>query len=121
MNLADYNAFCQSLPQSDYVVQWRGAHVWKVGGKLFAMAWDAPDAPLQVTFKASDIAYEVLRDVPGLRPAPYMASRGMKWIQHYAPPGLSDMDLKDHIKASYTMAIKRLTRKKRDALGLTSA
>ena len=29
------------------------------------------------TFKAGDIAYEVLKDQPGLRPAPYLASRGL--------------------------------------------
>ena len=33
------------------------------------------------------------RDQPGLRPAPYLASRGLKWVQHYDEPGLSDEDL----------------------------
>jgi len=44
-------------------------------------------------------------------PAPYLASRGMKWIQHYAAPGLDDARMKDHLVASYEMAIKRLTKK----------
>ena len=73
---------------------------------------------LQVTFKATDIGYEVMKDMDGLRPAPYLASRGMKWIQHYSVSGLSDYDLKEHIKLSYDMAIKRLTRKIREELGL---
>jgi len=117
MNLSSYNTYCGSLPQSEHVVQWGGADVWKVGGKLFAMAREG-DEGFQVTFKTSEIAYEVLRQEPGLRPAPYLASRGMKWIQHYAEPGLDDENLRIHIEASYRMAIARLTKKKRAELGL---
>ena len=76
------------------------------------------DDGFQVTFKTSDIAYEVLRQEPGLRPAPYLASRGMKWMQHYAAPGLDDENLRIHIEASYRMAIERLTKKKRLELGI---
>ena len=90
MTYDDYNAFCGSLPAATYVVQWGGSHVWKVGGKVFAIGgWDDGEEP-HITFKVSDIAYEVLKDRKGLRPAPYLASRGMKWIQHHAKPGLSD-------------------------------
>lgn len=118
MTLEDYNAFCLSLPQTDHVVQWGGADVWKVGGKLFATAREK-DGVFEVTFKATDIGYDIMRDMAGLRPAPYMASRGMKWIQHYGPPGLDDAALREHIRLSYDMAIKRLTQVKRAALGLT--
>ena len=38
MTLDDYNGFCASLPGTTHVVQWGGAHVWKVGGKVFAIA-----------------------------------------------------------------------------------
>lgn len=119
MTLDEYDQFCGSLPQTEKAVQWGGAHVWKVGGKLFAVAGWNDGEDLAVTFKVSDIAYHVLRDEPGLRPAPYLASRGMTWIQHYAEPGLPDEGLKDHIEASYRMAIQRLTKKKRLELGLT--
>ena len=36
MTLDEYNAFCASLPAASHVVQWGGAHVCKVGGKVFA-------------------------------------------------------------------------------------
>lgn len=117
MTLDDYNTYCATLPQSTHVIQWGGADVWKVAGKLFAMARKVDDG-FQVTFKTSDIAYEVLRQEAGLRPAPYLASRGMKWIQHFAAPGLDDENLRIHIAASYRMAIERLTKKKRVELGL---
>lgn len=118
MTLNDYNQFCAALPQSEHVVQWGGADVWKIGGKLFAMA-RVKDGAFQVTFKATDVGYEIMRDMPGLRPAPYLASRGMKWIQHYGSPGLDDGALQDHIRQSYDMAITRLTKAKRKAMGLT--
>jgi len=117
MTLDEYNRFCVTLPRSEHVVQWGGADVWKVGGKLFAMAREQ-DGVFQVTFKANEIGYEVMRDMEGLRPAPYLASRGMKWIQHYASPGLDDGALRDHITASYHMAVARMTKKARAELGV---
>ena len=117
MTLDDYNAFCAELPHTHHVVQWGGADVWKVDIKVFAIA-RMSDGVLQVTFKASDIGYEVMRDMDGLRPAPYLASRGMKWIQHYAAPGLDDDALKEHLRAAYVMASKNLTKKRQRELGL---
>ncbi len=58
----------------------------KVGGKVFAIGSWQDDEP-SFTFKVSEISYEMLKEQPGLRPAPYLALRGMKWIQHYAKPG----------------------------------
>jgi predicted DNA-binding protein (MmcQ/YjbR family) len=117
MTRDEYNALCAALPRTEHVVQWGNADVWKVGGKVFAICGWAEDQPA-FTFRVSDLAWEVLRDAPGLRPAPYLASRGMKWLQHYAAPGLSDAELKAHIEASYDMAVQRLTKKMRASLGL---
>ena len=117
MTRDEFNAFCANLKATTHVVQWGNSDVWKVGGKVFAVCgWaDGADA---FTFKASDIAYEVLKEEPGIRPAPYLASRGMKWLQHYAEPGLSDDELRKHITYSYDMAVDRLTRKVRAELGV---
>ena len=117
MTRDQFNAFCASLPQTTHVVQWGNADVWKVGGKVFAVGgWaDGADA---FTFKAGDIAWEVLRDQPGIRPAPYLASRGMKWLQVYDPAGMSDASLREHLVASYEMAVARLTKKARVELGV---
>ncbi|QFT57474.1 hypothetical protein FIU94_01445 [Sulfitobacter sp. THAF37] len=117
MTREDLKAFCAALPQATHVVQWGNADVYKVGGKVFAIIGMAQSGA-SVTFKASDLAYEILSDSPGLRPAPYMASRGLKWIQHYDAPGLSDDSLRDHIAASYEMVLSGLSKKKRAALGL---
>ena len=115
--LGQFNAFCASLPAATHVVQWGGADVWKVGGKVFAIAgWG--DGALAVTFKVSPMAFEILKSEPGLRGAPYLASRGLLWIQHYAAPGLADAELKSHIRASYDMIAAGLSRRKRQDLGI---
>jgi predicted DNA-binding protein (MmcQ/YjbR family) len=113
----EFDAFCRALPVTTTVIQWGGAHVWKVGGKVFAIGGWADDAPVY-TFKTTELSYEILKDQPGLRPAPYLASRGMKWIQNYAEPGLADADLQDYLRQSHRIVAKGLTKKKQKALGV---
>lgn len=113
----EFNEFCSGLKATTHVVQWGGSNVWKVGGKVFAIGGWKEEEPA-FTFKVSDIAYEFLQDQPGLRPAPYLASRGMKWIQHYAQLGLSDDELKDYIMQSHKIVGRGLSKKKQAELGL---
>lgn len=99
------------------MIQWGNADVWKIGGKVFAICgWnDGKDA---FTFKVGDVAFEVLPDLPGIRPAPYLASRGMKWVQVYEAGAMSEASLREHIEASYAMAVSKLTKKLRAELGV---
>jgi predicted DNA-binding protein (MmcQ/YjbR family) len=125
MTYDEFNAYCESLPATSHVVQWGGAQVWKVGGrdggKVFAIGgWaDGPSGGRPAyTFKTSEISFELLKDQPGLRPAPYLASRGLKWIQHHASPGLSDDELKAYLRESHRIVSLGLSRKRRRELGL---
>ena len=119
MDINAYNDFCTSLPHSTHVVQWGGAHVWKIGGKVYAIGgWQDEADELFVSFKVTPIAYEVLSDQPGLRPAPYLASRGMKWIQWMSDETLSAAELKEHLSMSYKIVGSGLTKKKQRELGL---
>lgn len=121
MTYDEFNAFCAGLPATTHVVQWGGADVWKVGGKVFAIGgWD-DDGGARFTFKVTPIAFEMLSERPGLRPAPYLASRGLKWIQHYEPPGLPDDELRDYLRQSYDLVVRGLTKKKRAELDLGSS
>lgn len=117
MTRDEFNTFCAGLMATTHVVQWGNSDVWKVGGKVFAICgWnDGADA---FTFKATDIAYEVLQDAPGIRPAPYLASRGMKWLQVYEERGMSDASLKEHLVTSYDLVVAKLTKKLRAELGV---
>jgi predicted DNA-binding protein (MmcQ/YjbR family) len=111
-----FNQVCGSLPHASHVVQFGGADVWKIGGRLFAARWDASRKNGGVTFKPSPIAYEILRTLPGLRPAPYLASRGIKWIQRFSDETMSDDELETYIAQSYRLVRGGLPRRVRESL-----
>ncbi len=117
MTRDEFNTFCKAMPATSHVVQWGNADVWKVGSKVFAICgWnEGKDA---FTFKVTPLAFEVLQEQPGIRPAPYLASRGMKWLQQYGDPGLSDAELKTYIEVSYGLVSAGLSKKKRTELGI---
>ncbi len=118
MTRAEFDAFCASLPHAAHVVQWGDASVWKVGGRVFAIGgWSDPDA-FAVTFKCSEASFAMLKDLPGLRPAPYLASRGLSWVQRTDGRTLNDGALADYIGRSYALVSEGLPRKARRELGL---
>jgi predicted DNA-binding protein (MmcQ/YjbR family) len=71
-----------------------------------------------VTFKCSPLSFAVLKEQPGLRPAPYLASRGLSWIQRTDQRSMDDAALKDYLRQSYALAAAGLTKKARRALGV---
>jgi predicted DNA-binding protein (MmcQ/YjbR family) len=120
MTKADYNHFCSQLPHTLYAEQWGDACVWKVGdteaSKLFAAGWFDDGQEGKFTFKCSPISFEFLKETDGCIPAPYLASRGMTWIQCTHSTGLSDEELKAYLRQSYQMAFESLTKKKQKQL-----
>jgi len=118
MTYEEFNQFCRSLPATTYIVQWGGSHVWKVGGKVFAIGgWEKTDKPA-FTFKTSELNFHFLSELAGYRPAPYFASRGMKWIQQYEVPKAENDELIYYLKESYRLVSLGLTKKKQKELGL---
>jgi predicted DNA-binding protein (MmcQ/YjbR family) len=119
MTPRQFNGFCRKQPHATYVVQWGGAHVWKVATKIFAIAWEEP-CTLHVTFKCSPMSFDILKRQEGLRPAPYLASRGMLWIQRTDGRSMDDMALKDYIRESHRLASLNLPQKTQKAMGLNA-
>ncbi len=118
MTYDEFNDFCKALPATTHVIQWGGSDVWKVGGKVFAIGgWEKSEEPA-FTFKTSELDFNILKDEPGFRPAPYMASRGMKWIQQYQALKDSDDEIKHYLEESYSLVSKGLTKKLQKALDL---
>ncbi|BCD99824.1 MmcQ/YjbR family DNA-binding protein [Marinagarivorans cellulosilyticus] len=118
MDYDAYNDFCRALPATTHVVQWGGAHVWKVGGKVFAVGSRNKENMPAYSFKTSDLNFHILSDEPGYRPAPYLASRGMKWIQKDGLPNIVDNALKQCLIDSHRIVSLGLTKKKQKELGL---
>ncbi len=117
MTRDEINHFCKSQPHTTHVVQWGGQDVWKIGGKVFAVVGDGDEGGA-VSFKAGEIGFEVLQEMPGLRPAPYLASRGMKWIQYFKPGGMTPDGVRAELRKSYDLVASGLTKAKRAELGL---
>ncbi|MDE3175205.1 MAG: MmcQ/YjbR family DNA-binding protein [Pseudomonadota bacterium] len=117
MTYEEFDRFCASLPATTYVEQWGGAHVWKVGAKVFAIGgWEASGPAF--TFKATPLAFEMMKAAPGLRPAPYLASRGLSWLQRVDDASLSDEDLRNYLRKSHELVATSLPRRQRLDLGL---
>jgi len=125
MNLEDFNGFCASLAATTKVIQWGGAHVWKVGGKIFAIAsyWGPnsknttlPDEGGRISFKCSDFSYQLLIEQEGIIPAPYLARA--KWVQLQEQDAMSDEDVKSYVTQAHEIIAAKLTKKLRAELGL---
>jgi len=118
MTYDEFNQFCVAFPATTSVVQWGGAQVWKVGGKVFAVGGWSKDKRPAFTFKTSELNYDFLRNKEGYRPAPYLASRGMKWIQQFDGSDDLDEELTYYLQESYRIVSLGLTKKKQKELGL---
>ena len=118
MTYQEFNQLCRSFAATSHVIQWGGSHVWKVGAKVFAIGgWEKASKPA-FEFKTSELNFHFLSDQPGYRPAPYLASRGMKWIQQYDVPDTEDDELRYYLTESYRIVSLGLTKKKQKELGL---
>ena len=111
------HSFCMSLCGATHVVQWGGSDVYKVGGRVFVIVVRDADGQMRVTFKASQMSFEMLKAVPGVRPAPYLASRGLKWLQRCDDRTLDDQALRDYVRQSYAMVFAGLSKRKQSGLG----
>jgi len=121
MTSDEFNGFCRALPATTYVMQWGGCHVWKVGGKVFAIGSPGAAEQPAYSFKTSQLNFHFLAAKPGYRPAPYLASRGLQWIQHYAAPDAEDDDLRYYLRESYRIVSLGLSKKLQQQLGLNPA
>jgi predicted DNA-binding protein (MmcQ/YjbR family) len=120
MTYDEFNDYCRSLPATSYVVQWGGAQVWKVGGKVFAIGgWEKNKGPA-FTFKTSRLNFEILKDEPGFCAAPYLAARGMSWIQQHDCAATDDNEIKKNVSDSHRIVSLGLIKKKRQELGLAN-
>ena len=117
MKFEAFEAFCLSLPAAVLSVQWGDNHVFKVGGKMFAVAGPIGSGGVGgYTFKASDMAYELLIEQQIARPAPYLARA--KWVQLLARDSLPDKDLQAYLRQAHALVTAKLTRTNRKSLGL---
>jgi len=114
----EFDEFCAGLTATTNVIQWGNASVWKVGGKIFAICsrWGQGEGP-KFSFKCSDLAFEILPQMPDIIPAPYLARA--KWVQMENSDALSRGEFEKHIIAAHEIITAKLTKKLQNELGLT--
>ncbi len=112
MRTEDFHAFCRTLNGSTFEVLWGADEVYKVGGKMFAATGPGGG----ISFKANDVAFEMLIETGAAKPAPYAAR--FKWVLVDDPAAISDTEMKTYLAESHALVAARLPRKQKAALGL---
>jgi predicted DNA-binding protein (MmcQ/YjbR family) len=122
MNREKFDAYCKTLKASTHVIQWRGASVWKVGAKIFAISIRVKDKTSstitdKTSFKCSDLSFRILIEQPGIIPAPYLARA--KWVQIEGPDSMPNADLKTYLEEAHSIISAKLTKTTQRELDLT--
>ena len=113
MDRAAVGKVCLALPSVTVDHPFGDEHdAYRVGGKIFAMVGERGG----ISFKVSDIAYEVLTETGHARPAPYMARN--KWVNLPRIDDWPDDELAEHLAIAHGIVAAKLTKKARAALGL---
>ena len=84
-------------------VQWGGDHVYKVGGRMFAVLGGGGAA-----FKASDTAFDALVESGPAHPAPYLARA--KWMRFDNLRSVDPAEAADWLANAHTLVAAKLTR-----------
>lgn len=113
MHRPHFEAFVLGLPAATLVRQWRDDSVAKVGGKIFCLLDRDPG---EVWLKVSELSFEMMGEMTGVRPAPYFARAGWVAISHESP--LSDAEVRAYIAEAHRLVAERLSRKLQLQLGL---
>ena len=107
-----FDAACRALPAVTMDVQWGEDHVYKVGGKMFAVLGPTEHG---VSFKVSDIAFEALTESGAARPAPYMARA--KWVRFDHLAAMDEAAAAEWLASAHALVAAKLTRAVRRDLG----
>lgn len=113
--MAGFDRACGEMKAAELVIQWKGSHVWKTGGKMFAVAWSGARV-FACSVKASELARQAYAGQPGIVPAPYLARAG--WLQ-IMDGALPDAEITEMIGVSHMLVVAGMPRKTRAALHLS--
>jgi len=104
---------CMSLPHTTEEVLWGGDLVFKIGGKMYAVAVLDP-GPVCMSFKCSPEEFAELVERPGIIPAPYSAR--YHWVALESEDALPRAEIKRLVKQAYDLVFGKLPKKKQAAL-----
>jgi predicted DNA-binding protein (MmcQ/YjbR family) len=117
MTLEQIRAFCTSLPHVTEKIQWGDDLVFKVGGKMFCVAYTG--VPTNFSFRPENEHRFDLLEVEGVIPAPYMARAG--WVSVRDMKAVNTGELKKGMRASYDYYFAKLPKKLQASLSAKPA
>jgi predicted DNA-binding protein (MmcQ/YjbR family) len=94
-------------------IQWGNDLLFKVGGKMFAIAPLEP-APVCLTFKCSDESFAELTERSQIIPAPYLARS--KWVALESPDAMTRGELEELLRTSYELVFAKLPKRAQEEL-----
>jgi predicted DNA-binding protein (MmcQ/YjbR family) len=113
MNIDWLRRSAKTLPHTTESVQWGSDLVFKVGGKMYAVAALEP-GPMCLSLKCTPEEFAELTQMPGIIPAPYLARA--YWIALEHEDALPRAEIKRLLKQSYELVVARLPKTARAAL-----
>ena len=111
MDIDRLRTLCLSFPGTTEQIQWGDNLLFKVGGRMFAVASLEP-AKVWLSLKASPESFAELTERPGIIPAPYLARA--KWIALESREALAAAELELILRESYDLVLAKLPRKIRE-------
>jgi len=112
MHLDQLRKICMDFPGVTEQIQWEDDLVFKVGGKMFAVAPLEP-ARLWLSLKADPEEFVDLTERPGIIPAPYLARA--KWVAIETPEILKTTEVALLLRKSYELVLAKLPRGARES------
>ena len=101
-------AECVSFPSATENIQWGNDLVFKIRGKMFAVAALEP-GPHWLSFKCSPESFIELVERPGIVPAPYLARAS--WVALQTADALPSGQLKKLLRESYELVFAKLPKR----------
>ncbi|MFN7926280.1 MAG: MmcQ/YjbR family DNA-binding protein [Bryobacteraceae bacterium] len=113
MTVDQVRRLCLSFPHTTESVQWGSNLVFKIAGKMYAVA-DLEPSRTWLGFKCTPEEFAELVERPGIVPAPYLARA--HWASLETADALPQPELHRLLRQAYDIVTAKLPKKVRDGL-----
>ncbi|MFI5141799.1 MAG: MmcQ/YjbR family DNA-binding protein [Bacteroidia bacterium] len=107
MNIETIRSICNKLPHVTEDIKWGNDLCFLIGGKMFCVV--GLNEELKVSIKVMDEEFEVLTNLDGIIPAPYVAKH--KWVLVEKPNIFNQKKWQLYISQSYSLVKAKLPKK----------
>src|SRR5712692_7990589 len=109
MDIESVRAHCLSFPHVTENVQWGNDLVFKIAGKMFAVAVLEGASKYCLSFKCTPEKFAELIEQDGIDPAPYAAR--YHWVALEQFNALREKELKSLLRNAYDLVFEKLPKK----------